>query len=36
MRHVKIRNSKEIESKKLTNLIREALDLNTAKKNLDV
>ena len=36
MRHVKIRNSEEIESKKLTNLIREALDLNTAKKNLDI
>ena len=32
IRHVKIRNSEEIESKKLTNLIREALNLNTAKK----
>ncbi len=32
MRHVKIRNSEEIESEKLTNLISEALDLNTTKK----
>jgi hypothetical protein len=32
IRHVKIRNSEEIESEQLTNLIREALDLNIAKK----
>lgn len=32
IRHVKIRNSEEIESKQLTNLIKEALNLNIIKK----
>jgi hypothetical protein len=34
MRHVKIRNSEEIKSEKLTNLIQEALDLATDKKRI--